>query len=198
MQYMAKVMVIHCQSLFKDWSPKIRTGVATAIHVFKSIAEENNISVDFLMTNIFDILCDRKGKKNTIMILGKSDSGKTVTVNLLSGALHPHEIGTAKIPGRTSSNQFWKQNLRGKKLYRIEEYYVDDQTIMQEVKTLFEGSEQITTEIKYKTALPVQRKPVIVTGNATSINGAASMFSSELEAIKNRCFILMMNKSLQR
>lgn len=180
-----------------EWPLELRLGVASAIEVFESIARENNIRFKKLLPRIFDILCDRRGKENSIMLLGASDSGKTVVADLLCGMLQPHEIGICKIPGRTSSNQFWKQNLRGKKIYRIEEYYVDDQTIMQEVKTLLEGSENITTEIKYKTALPVPRRPVIVTGNAEHKVQCAGEFSSEADAIYNRAFVLMMKIPLK-
>ena len=60
-----------------------------------------------------------------------------------------------------------------------------------------EGSTTLQTEIKYKDAINVDPRPVVVTMNGTCRSDVVKYHSQEWTAIKNRCLILKMEAPLK-
>ena len=69
---------------------------------------------------------------------------------------------------------------------------------MQSFKQLTEGSKTLQTEVKYKDAINVDPRPVIVTMNGTNRADVVKYHSTEWDAIKNRCIVLKMDCPLKQ
>ena len=69
--------------------------------------------------------------------------------------------------------------------------------MLQQVKKLFEGSPALVGKVKYKSALTIQRRPVIVGINGDNEYAVTRGMSNEFDTIANRSFIYTMNGSIK-
>ena len=168
-------------------------GLACTVQILQSIAKENQIKYQDLLYNIFTIMNMSRHKVNTLIFVGSSDSGKSFIADLFTSPFEQYEIGQFALPTASKTNQFWLEPLIGKQIYRAEELYISDSNVMQQVKKLFEGSPALIGEIKYKSALTIQRRPVIVSMNGDSEYSVTRGMSNEFDTIANRSFIYTMN-----
>jgi len=162
-----------------------------------SISEENNMTIGDLLSNIFRILNSESGKKNSIILIGASDAGKTLFANFLCSPWQDFEIGNFKLPTKTTCNSFWLENLPGAQVYRCEEMILENAEIIQLLKSLLEGNANLEADIKYKSPISVPKRPVIITMNGDRKTDVTKFFSSEFEAINNRALILYFKKPMK-
>ena len=160
----------------------------------KSIADENNMTVDQMMLMLYNVLIANTNKKNTLMVCGASDAGKTVLFNLLLSVVPDYKIGRFRIPTSHSRNQFWLEDLPGNDFYRCDEGIIDDLLVWQDLKALFEGNNSLLANRKYLSPITVEKRPVLVSTNATDFSDLTKWIHAEAETLKNRCEILFMHK----
>lgn len=163
----------------------------------QSVAKENEMDFMELMEQIYTILDGRGGNKNTLIFIGSSDSGKTTLMDLLLTPYEQHEIGNFKTPLKNANNTFWLENLPGADIYRCEECLLETEDVVQILKALFEGNANLESDVKYKSPIPVPKRPVVVTMNGTKAKDITKHVSGEWDAIKNRSIIITMNKALR-
>lgn len=171
--------------------------VHTWLSLAKSIADENHITMEMFHTQIWDVLNGTRPKINTLVFIGASDSGKSVICDALSSFWETPDIGHFRPPLTTTGSSFWLQDLLGKQLYRCDELYLERPEIMQTIKQLFEGHANLKTEIKYEGHQNIPRRPVLVSLNGNSSRDICKFQSSEFQAIKNRCYIYVMNNHMK-
>ena len=82
-------------------------------------------------------------------------------------------------------------------MYRCDEFFLEQLGVLQSFKQLTEGSKTLQTEVKYKDAINVDPRPVIVTMNGQSRAEVVKYHSTEWDAVNNRCIILKMETRLK-
>ena len=186
--------VLICDNCKNDTEETVAFG--TFAQFVSSIASENNLSVKELMENKYGVLEGRKGKVNTLILIGKSDSGKSTFADILLSAFHNYEIGNFKTPIKGSGNTFWLENLPGTDVYRAEECVIEQLDVAQILKSLFEGNPNLEVEVKYKAPIVLPKRPVVVTMNGECREDVTKFISSEFMAFQNRSLIITMTKPL--
>ena len=171
-------------------------GLSTFIEIVESIATENKTTLPELMTNFFKIMNMVLPKRNTIVFIGKSNSGKTVIAEVLLKIYPIYDIGWFNLPPSRNSDQFWLEPLIGASVYRAEEVFVANEEHITKLKQLFEGNPALDAPIKYKSPIIVPRRPVIVTMNGEDEADLTRGISRERETMANRSFIYKMNTNL--
>ena len=142
------------------------------------------------------MLNSRYSKRNAIVFIGQSDSGKTFFSNLLLSVLPSYCIGNFNPPTTVVTNTFWLQDLHNKDFYRSDELVIDRPDTAQSIKVLLEGNDNLKVEVKYKDAINLTRRPVVATCNGKRKSDFWQHISSEKEALNNRCYICLMNQLL--
>lgn len=171
--------------------------MSTMIDILGSIADENYKSIDELCDNIFRILCMDLHKRNAIIFIGDSNSGKSFLADILLCCYEQYELGKFALPPSRTPPQFWLETILGAELYRCEELAVQDQENLQHVKKLLEGNPALEATVKFKNPVPIVRRPVFVTMNGENEHSITRGQSSERNVVKNRAFIYKMNGSLE-
>lgn len=163
----------------------------------ESIAHENNETLDELIVRIFNVLCGRDSKKRGLILIGLSDSGKSMFANLHTAFYERSEIGYFSAPGQYCS-PFWLSKLVGKSMYRGDEIVLENVEPMQKFKQLTEGRSNLETDVKYKAAQRINVNPSITTCNRENTNDFYKHMNHEEKAIKNRCEFVFMGRSLTK
>ena len=171
--------------------------LSTACEIFDSIAQENGIKFEEFITNIFKIMEMKLHKKNTLVFIGSSNSGKSFLGDLICAHYTEDEVGKTALPPTRNANQFWLESLVGTSVYRMEECFCAEETQLNDIKKLFEGNPALEANIKHKTAVTIHRKPVIVTMNGNDEADLTRGIQRERNTMKNRCFIYKMNKNIE-
>lgn len=125
---------------------------------------------------------DRKtGKKNTFLIVGASNTGKTFFFNKPLQKLQPMKT---LVGSMGNASPFMWEKCQGQRLIFIDECKIDP-TNIETAKLLF-GGEEPEVGCKGKIAGEVLKVPVICSGNVNPWHLARS--DVDIEAMKNRCF----------
>ena len=139
----------------------------------------------------FKTLALDNGKRCTIYMCGRANSGKTTLIELLSAFYEPWEIGRAQ--PQSSQSNFFLQDLAEKRLFHADEILATPLNI-DTLKLLLEGSEDLATDIKYGEKVRIKRRPVLIgTNDPLWIN-----FSTAAEPILARCEYLGCTRSLPK
>ena len=162
-----------------------------------AVAASNGLSRNSLLYNLGRWVLNLEQKKKGLILIGASDSGKTFFADCLLAAFHPSEIGYFQCPMSNNVSNFMYANLINKLVYRCDEFFLEQLGVLQSFKQLTEGSKTLQTEIKYKDAINVDPRPVVVTMNGAYRSDVVKYHSQEWTAIKNRCLILKMEAPLK-
>ena len=128
----------------------------------------------------FKTLFGDNGKKNTIYMWGKADAGKTTIIKLFDAFYHKWEIG--RCAAQSINSNFWLQDLYMKRLFHADEI-VATQVNIDTLKLLLEGSDDLTTDIKYAKKVSIKGRPVMMaTNDPIWIN-----MSTAADPIRKRC-----------
>ncbi|QFX66143.1 nonstructural protein NS1 [Macaca fascicularis chapparvovirus] len=119
-------------------------------------------------------------KKNTIVLQGPSNTGKSAFIRGLRGMFDTGEICNGQI--------FCFEGLVGKKLGVWEEPLISPESA-EKCKQVFEGA-NTTVPCKYKKPQPLGRTPIIITTN----HNLWRYCTAEENPFKNRCWILPWNQ----
>lgn len=177
--------------------PQFVRGLTCAVQILKSLAKENHVSYEDMLYNIFSVMNMSRHKVNTVVFIGASDSGKSFVADLFASPFELYEIGQFALPTAKNTNQFWLEPLVGKQVYRAEELFIADEVVLQDVKKLFEGSPALVGGVKYKSALTIERRPVLVSMNGDSEYAVTRGMSNEFDTIANRSFIYVMREPVK-
>ena len=133
----------------------------------------------------FKTLFGDNGKKNTIYMWGRADAGKTTIIKLFDAFYLKWEIGRAS--AQNINSNFWLQDLYLKRLFHADEILAT-QINIDTLKLLLEGSDDLTTDIKYAKKVSVRGRPVLMaTNDPIWIN-----MSTAYEPIARRCEMVHM------
>ncbi len=139
----------------------------------------------------FKTLAMDNGKRCTIYMCGRANSGKTTIIELLSAFYEPWEIGRAQ-PQSAQSN-FFLQDLVGKRLFHADEILATPLNI-DTIKLLLEGNKDLASDIKYGDKETIIPRPVLIgTNDPLWIN-----FSSAAEPILARCEFTQMKRPMPK
>ena len=139
----------------------------------------------------FKTLASDNGKRNTIYMCGRANSGKTTIIELLSAFYEPWEIGRAQ-PQSAQSN-FFLQDLVGKRLFHADEILATPLNI-DTLKLLLEGNKDLASDVKYGDKETIIPRPVLIgTNDPLWIN-----FSTAAEPILARCEFIQMKRPAPR
>ncbi|XP_047142743.1 uncharacterized protein LOC124817011 [Hydra vulgaris] len=161
-----------------------------------NIALQNQISVNRLKQLLCNFIFNLNHKKRGLILCGPSDSGKTFLANLLYSNFKPHEIGYFNCPTGPNPSAFLLQALSNCLAYRCDEMVFEHLGVIQLMKQLLEGSNTLTTDVKYKDAMPIDPHPTLITMNSTSKFDILKWHPSEYQAFENRCTILFLGTPL--
>lgn len=169
------------------------TGTTDLVDNYKKVSE----TVDKHIMKMIKILSLEHDKQTTLVLFGRSNSGKTLLSSVLSSVFKKYEIGTCTL-NSSASERFWAQDLIGRFCYRIEEARVSSKGTCDIMKLLFEGNTMLRGERKYKDSQDVERRPTIVTFNGQSYSDLfdQSEYYTDLEPFVNRTLIYKMNADI--
>ena len=179
-------------------SPMLLKSLRGGWHKFLDhIAPPNGLTRQSLKCALGRWLLNKEQKRKGLILIGASDSGKTFFGDCLLSCFRPCEIGYFQCPMSTNVSVFMYANLINKLVYRCDEFFLEQLGVLQSFKQLTEGSTTLQTEIKYKDAINVDPRPVLVTMNGNDRQDVVKYHSGEWEAVNNRCIILKMDKPLK-
>ncbi len=135
----------------------------------------------------FKTLFGDNGKKNTIYMWGKADAGKTTIIKMFDAFYEKWEIG--RCSAQNINSNFWLQDLYEKRLFHADEI-VATQVNIDTLKLLLEGSDDLTTDIKYAKKVSIRGRPVMMaTNDPIWIN-----MSTAADPIRKRCEFVHMTR----
>lgn len=162
----------------------------------EDLANSNGITYSDVVLGLGDVLNLDGPKVSTIVLIGESNSGKSLLSRTLRKVWKTYECGIIQsCPGRQPGD-FWLQDCPGKSVYVCEELYLNTKEICQRFKGIMEGNETLDTNVKFLGNKALPRRPFVVTMNGSNEYDLAGDFMEEFTALKNRCFMLVMNKTL--
>ena len=161
------------------------------------LAVSNSISLKSILSKLKCWLLNLNKKRHGLVLIGKPDSGKSFLADLLLSLYEPFEIGYFACPMSSHISPFLFQGLINKLVYRCDELVLEQLGFVQSFKQLTEGSKTLQTDVKFKDALPVDSRPVIVTMNGDCPRDLLKFHPQEFEAVSNRCVFLQMDESIR-
>jgi hypothetical protein len=114
------------------------------------------------LRKLFNVLLGRCGKMNCFFAYGNKSTGKTSFISYFTSLYDVWEIGVVN-PCETQS-QFWLMDLVDKEIYIGDEFNVNP-TNMDTCKLLFEGSDNLTVDVKYENKKRLVRQPILMASN---------------------------------
>ena len=174
--------------------PSLRGGW---LSLLDHLANRNGISRELLIVSLQKWLSNVNGKKKGLILIGRSDSGKTFLADCLLSVFEKSDVGYFQCPMGNTVSSFMYADLLNKEAYRCDEFILEQAGVLQSFKQLTEGSSTLQTDVKYKDSTHVDPKPVIVTMNGDCREDVVKWFSSEFVAVSNRCVILLMDTPLR-
>ena len=175
-------------------SPSLRGGWLSFLD---KLATRNGLSREQLMVSLRRWLENSNGKKKGLILIGKSDSGKTFLADCLLSVFDKSDVGYFQCPMGQNVSTFMYANLLNKEAYRCDEFILEHAGVLQSFKQLTEGSNTLQTDVKYKDSTHIDPRPVVVTMNGDGREDVVKWFSTEFVAIQNRCLILLMDTNLK-
>lgn len=118
---------------------------------------------------------------------GKADAGKTTIIKLFDAFYHKWEIG--RCSAQNINSNFWLQDLYMKRIFHADEI-VATQVNIDTLKLLLEGSEDLTTDIKYAKKVSIRGRPVMMATN----DPIWVHMSSAADPIRKRCEYVHMTR----
>ncbi len=153
---------------------------------YMALFQHHGIGMDKI-ARWFKTLFGDNGKKNTIYMWGKADAGKTTIIKLFDAFYDKWEIG--RCSAQNINSNFWLQDLYQKRLFHADEI-VATQVNIDTLKLLLEGSDDLTTDIKYAKKVPIRGRPVMMaTNDPIWIN-----MSTAADPIRKRCEYVHMTR----
>lgn len=146
-------------------------------NVFKEWCVEQNIDAGDFILKLYIILAKKDAKRNTFMLQGQSNAGKTYWTNGLTP--FPDSIG-----GTTQSAEFAFMKCLGKDIIVIPELTLTKPEAVEELKQVMEGF-PVQVNIKNKEPKVLSRTPVLLQCNSTPWS---KQFSQESQAFLNRLY----------
>ena len=187
--------VFPCEQHYEN-CPKDAYEFSLFLQLAKKIASTNDLTLYGFCDKVFTVLDKEGGKKNTLIFIGESDSGKTTFVNCLLKHINRCDVGNFSPPTNRNTSTFWLSDCTNKRIYRCEEMELQAGEGMEKMKTLMEGNAMLKTDIKYKQQQFVPARPTLVTMNGSGPHDVWKFVSSEEDAIRNRCHIFAMLEPL--
>lgn len=154
----------------------------------EKILDLNHIDPHLFASSVRRWLLMGDKKKNTLMMIGLPNSGKT----LLASCFRKKLLFRTWINSNSTSN-FIYGNLAYCNLITIEEPFLLP-TQLEDMKSLCSGA-PLSVDMKYSQPIELRRTPVLITSNFENMaRGYASPLSEE--ALRKRCFIFNFNKDI--
>ncbi len=154
---------------------------------YMDLFAHHGITIDKL-SRWFSTLFSDNGKRNTIYMWGKADAGKTTIIKLFDAFYESWEIG--RCSAQSINSNFWLQDLYLKRLFHADEILAT-QVNIDTLKLLLEGSDDLTTDIKYAKKVSVKGRPVMMATN----DPIWIHMSSAADPIKRRCEYVHMTRA---
>lgn len=140
--------------------------------------------------NLFKCTERLTGKRNTFLVWGASNTGKSQLMETYCRTYFPSAIG---MPTNNVRSSFPWGNCPNNRILLWEEPLLTEENI-EDFKKI--GGGQIHhVDVKYMTNVEIEHTPMIMTANKPPWAGFAG-FSSYASEVKNRCFIYKLNKPI--
>ena len=136
----------------------------------------------------FKTLFGDNGKRNTIYMWGRADAGKTTIIKMFDAFYEKWEIG--RCAAQSINSNFWLQDLYQKRLFHADEI-IATQVNIDTLKLLLEGSDDLTTDIKYAKKVSIRGKPVLMATNEP----IWIHMSTAIDPIKKRCEYIKLTRA---
>lgn len=138
---------------------------------------------DYVRMNTFPIyllawLEEECGKKNTLVLLGNANCGKSWFINSIKNLVITH--GGSSILNK--NNQFGLGDAIGVKLIVLDELSFDNETWLENLKKLFSGEDTLIQK-KYKDGAMITKTPVVVMSNKRDIIPPGDAFKERCHTI---------------
>ena len=111
---------------------------------------------------------------------GRADAGKTTIIKLFDAFYEQWEIG--RCSAQSINSNFWLQDLYKKRLFHADEI-IATQVNIDTLKLLLEGSDDLTTDIKYAKKVQIKGRPVMMATN----DPIWTHMASASDPIRRRC-----------
>lgn len=165
-----------------EWRDAQYYDVGTSLQALNAWTKYNGISFDTFIRTVVKIMDRQQPKMNTLLILGPSNSGKSI---MLKRTLEPIVPFNCQIGAVGSASQFLWQRVAGSRAVFIEECRLDPSHI--ETAKLVFGGEPATVDIKCKPQQRAMRSPVFITSN--HLPWVLAQSSADRTALENRTFV---------
>lgn len=142
-----------------------------------------------IANSLYRVLSFKNLRKNTIMIIGPPQTGKTMFINALS---RPFNCGVISKIALNKSNNFVFEPCINKGMILIEEP-IFTKAVAADMLNLFAGDE-LQVEKKYDTHQTVSKTPILVSSNDLEF-GRGFLPETMEAALRSRCVILYFNNT---
>lgn len=163
------------------WKDPQYLSIDASIDLLVDWCEHNEIDWGLLISCILNVMDKKSVKKNTILIMGPSNGGKSVVISVPIQTLIPVKC---MLSSAGNSSQFLWQDAPGTRCIFMEEAEVTPEHQNTAKKIL--GGEECAVDVKQQHASTVFRVPVIMTCNSDPFNLIPK--HCDREALKNRVF----------
>lgn len=118
------------------------------------------------INTITRILRSKNNKVNALLLHGGTNCGKTRLLEFFSSLWEMHEIGliNAQTDKGSSASNFWLQGLLSKNINIFDEVVIG-KAHLSSFKQILEGSQHLSTEVKYKNAKRIKERPTLMAKN---------------------------------
>lgn len=147
----------------------------------EKMLEYNNIPIASFVNDVHTVMNKRLPKKNSLLLLGKPNSGKTMICDsVVSSVVYSEVVSTFN-----GMSSFEFQPFLAKRAVLMNEPKITDKTV-EMLKNILEG-QTVSIDVKFKSGQTLTRTPIFIASNE-NLTFYTSARESNLKAFKARCF----------
>lgn len=191
-EYLCMTFEQMCTEYMKtvDWKSSTYLSPSDSIRALDTWCSGNGMTLDLFCRSVIQVMDKKTGKKNTILVIGPSNAGKTV---FLKKPLEKIVKFHSQIGSVGNASQFLWMSVPGTRCVFIEECLLAPEHI--ETAKLIFGGECAVVDQKCQAPAKVMRTPVFITSNHYPWMLANT--SADKVALENRTFVFNVRSDSQ-
>lgn len=182
MSYMAiyfDYKIKHLCEAFKLYGRQYMS-VSESCSVIRSWASFQHFDINELIESVVEILDRKVNKKNTLLLIGESNAGKTI---LFTEPLADLCVFVGRLTGAGQSSEFYYMECVNQRLITVDEILLTRE--MAQIFKVLLGGETMNANTKHTRACIMERTPVIMTSN----HPPWALSPGDKQMFLNRCYL---------